>query len=131
MSQQRSLAAGLGVLFAVALFGWVLWSAVVAITGVGEAWDHPLFFVIAVPLLIGASGVAAYASPNVKYFIGVAAVALQFAALAWRGPAGAWPLILIGGGISFGAIAIVCTFAAIVVGTIREKKSKGDDPSAA
>ena len=117
-----SLLGATAALALVALLGWGLWVAVVAATGVREAWDHPMFFVVAVPLLIAASGLAAWNSPRVKYFIGLAAIALQFGVLLWRAPRHELPLALVGGGISFGAIAVVCTFTAIVVGTVREKR---------
>jgi hypothetical protein len=120
-SRTSSLAGGLAMLAIVALLGWGMWLAIVAATGVREAWDHPTFFVVAVPLLIGASALAAYVSPRVKYFVGLAAIALQFGALLWQAPRRELPLAIVGGGISFGAIAVVCTFTAIVVGTVREK----------
>lgn len=123
MTEQRrskSIRSAVLSLLSVALLGLVLWLAVAKATGKNEAWDHPSYFFLAVPLLAVGCGAAAFISPQTKFLAGIAAVSLQFLWLLWQSPEGSWPLALIGGGISFGAVAVLCTFASIIVGTIRQ-----------
>jgi len=103
-----------------ALLGVGLWLGVAAATGEREAWDHPSYFLLAVPLLVIGCGVAAWISPKTKFLSGIAAVSFQFLFLLWQSRQGGWPVALIGGGISFGAVAVICTFVSIIVGTVRE-----------
>lgn len=106
-----------GIIFVItSLIGLGVWVGISIISGKEEAWDSPLFFVLGLPIMILASGIAGYIDPGGFWLWGIAVVILQPVALLINSEIG--PFILVGF-FTFGVFAVLCVFGAWVGGKLR------------
>lgn len=111
-----------GITFAVtAVVGLAVWVGITVVSGEREAWDSPLFFVVGLPVMMCASGVAGYIEPGPSWLWGIAVVCLQPIALLYYSEPG--PLFVVGF-FTFGVIAGFGVFAAWVGGKLKQRKEK-------
>ena len=105
-----------------AIMGLAVWLGITVVSGEEEAWDSHLFFVVGLPLMVFASGVAGYIAPERFLIWGIAVVSLQPVALLLHSSV-LGPLFLVGL-FTFGVFAGVCMLSAWVGATLGRKMKR-------
>jgi hypothetical protein len=104
-----------------AVVGLAVWVGIARVSGEVEAWDSYLFFVLSLPIMMCASGVAGYMEPKRFWLWGIAVVSLQPVALLYNSNVG--PLFVVGL-FTFGVFAGLGVISALVGAKLKQKRKK-------